>query len=538
MNFEMKNWRKVKLSEILTESKIVSESPNSDQRIRVKLNLGGIEKRPLTNDIEGATKYYIRKSGQFIFGKQNLHKGAFGIVPPELDGFESTSDIPAFDIDSRCYPEWLYYFFINDKLYFRLSALTKGVGSKRINLKDLLKLEIPLPEKKQQKIILKEIESFEIKREKIIKEIDFQAHLVSRLKKNYIEDALEGRLTEKWRTINTTESVQQIIQEVEKEKNNLIEQKKLRKEKQLNQITTEEHFFSIPQSWIWCRLDDVMSVTGGVTKGKKYKENLISVPYLRVANVQRNYLDLSEVKDIIISKIDYDKYQLLKDDLLMAEGGDADKVGRCAMWNNEIEGCIHQNHVFRIRSYNDLVNSSYMLNFLNSPFAMRYYEASSKQTTNLASINKTTVRLTPIALPPLSEQIEIKNKITSFTNSLSKIVIEIEDNRLTSENLLFNHLNKVFGSTSFIFDNFKDVPTIDYLDRLKLKNTNIIKNLNTTMELEEILKDNGNLPAVKLWKMSKFENDIDAFYDNLKLKIEVEKTIVETEEKGILALIK
>ena len=65
----MKNWEKVKLGTLLTESKIISQNPNPDNRIRVKLNLMGIEKRPLTKDKKGATKYYIRKAGQFIYGK-------------------------------------------------------------------------------------------------------------------------------------------------------------------------------------------------------------------------------------------------------------------------------------------------------------------------------------------------------------------------------------------------------------------------------------------------------------------------------------
>ena len=124
----MKNWKKVKLGSLLTESKIVSVNPNPDKRIRVKLNVLGVEKRPLTKDKKGATKYYIRRAGQFIYGKQNLHKGAFGIVPEELDGYESTSDIPAFDIDESCYSEWIFYFFRKNNFYLKLEDLAQGVG--------------------------------------------------------------------------------------------------------------------------------------------------------------------------------------------------------------------------------------------------------------------------------------------------------------------------------------------------------------------------------------------------------------------------
>jgi type I restriction enzyme S subunit len=138
----MKNWNKVKLRTLLTESKIISEKPNSCNRIRVKLNVLGVEKRPNTKDKMGATKYYTRKAGQFVYGKQNLHKGAFGIIPKELDGFESSQDIPSFDIDESCYPEWIFYFFKKGNFHLKLESLAKGVGSKRIHPEQIYDLDI------------------------------------------------------------------------------------------------------------------------------------------------------------------------------------------------------------------------------------------------------------------------------------------------------------------------------------------------------------------------------------------------------------
>ena len=170
----MKDWKKVKLGTLLTESKIVSDNPNADKRIRVKLNVLGVEKRPETKDKKGATKYHIRKTGQFIYGKQNLHKGAFGIVPEELDGYESSSDIPAFDVDDSCYPEWIFYFFKKGNSYLQLENLAKGVGSKRIQPKQIFELEIFLPTKEEQEKILNEIKTIEDKNYKLIKEVTFR----------------------------------------------------------------------------------------------------------------------------------------------------------------------------------------------------------------------------------------------------------------------------------------------------------------------------------------------------------------------------
>ena len=120
----MSEWKKVKLGDLWKESKIESLNPDSNKRIKVKLNVLGVEKRSAKNDEKGATKYFIRKSGQFVYGKQNLHKGAFGIIPKELDNFESSSDIPAFDIIPECNPEWIYYFLKQGSFYKKLEKCT------------------------------------------------------------------------------------------------------------------------------------------------------------------------------------------------------------------------------------------------------------------------------------------------------------------------------------------------------------------------------------------------------------------------------
>ena len=167
----MKDWKKVKLGSLLTESKIVSENPDTNKRLRVRLNMLGVEKRPKTNDKEGATKYYTRRAGQFIYGKQNLHKGAFGIIPKELDGFESSSDIPAFDVDESCYPEWIYYFFKKGNFYAKLEVMAKGVGSKRIHPYQIFGFDIYLPSKEEQNEILKKICEVEEKYNGLLSEI-------------------------------------------------------------------------------------------------------------------------------------------------------------------------------------------------------------------------------------------------------------------------------------------------------------------------------------------------------------------------------
>ena len=116
------------------------------------------------------------------------------------------------------------------------------------------------------------------------------------------------------------------------------------------------------------------------------------------------------IATVEIYQSELERYQLLKGDLLVTEGGDWDKVGRTAIWNSEIENCLHQNHIFRMRRFTEDTSSSWIGMFMNS-VAKEYFQVSSKQTTNLASINMTQLKNCLLAVPALREQHRIVAKV-------------------------------------------------------------------------------------------------------------------------------
>jgi type I restriction enzyme S subunit len=118
----------------------------------------------------------------------------------------------------------------------------------------------------------------------------------------------------------------------------------------ITRLSRGDLWFDIPDSWAFALFDDLFVIISGVTKGQKIPQHeAVDVPYLRVANVQRGYLDLDVIKTISVRKSDEERYALRDGDILMTEGGDWDKLGRAAIWRGEVDRCIHQNHVFRVR---------------------------------------------------------------------------------------------------------------------------------------------------------------------------------------------
>ena len=147
-------WEVKKVGDILVESKIPLKINDLEKRITVRLNLKGVEKREYRGtESENATYFFERKKGQFIYGKQNLHKGAFGIIPEELDGYASSQDLPAFDFKNGFFPKFFLHYLSQETVYPELEKIATGTGSKRIHPKEFYNVSIPVPSlPEQQKI--------------------------------------------------------------------------------------------------------------------------------------------------------------------------------------------------------------------------------------------------------------------------------------------------------------------------------------------------------------------------------------------------
>jgi type I restriction enzyme S subunit len=134
------------------------------------------------------------------------------------------------------------------------------------------------------------------------------------------------------------------------------------------------------QAFATCRaapirhLGDLGEIVGGLTKGQKRKPGtrMRTVPYLRVANVQRGHLDLDHIKLIEATEDEIRSPRLLPGDVLLNEGGDRDKLGRGWIWEGQIEECIHQNHVFRVRLDPARATPRFVSHYANH-FGQRYF---------------------------------------------------------------------------------------------------------------------------------------------------------------------
>lgn len=413
------SWKKVKLGDILTESKVISENPNPDRRITVRLKVLGVEKRGLENEVEGATKQYIRKAGQFIYGKQNFHKGAFGIVPIELDGFESSSDLPAFDVDKSCLPEFIFYFFKQGNFYLELSKIASGVATQRINTSQLFELELLLPDIKSQKQLIANIQSLEKNGSEISNEFTYQLSLVKKLRQQLLQDAVEGKLVEQNKK---DEPASELLKKIKAEKQKLIVEKKLKKEKELPPIKPEEIPFEIPENWVWCRLGDLIDLTSGQDLAPyEYSDSYSSgMPYITGASNLQN-------GEVIINRwTNNPKSFAINGDLLLTCKGSG--IGKMAYL--KIDKVHIARQIMAVRS--PFISIKYIEIILSNNIKTFRLNAKSL----IPGIDRPQVFKLLVPLPPLLEQNRIVQKLDELMQYCNELEARIKESESQNEKLL------------------------------------------------------------------------------------------------------
>ena len=229
----------------------------------------------------------------------------------------------------------------------------------------------------------------------------------------------------------------------------------------------------LPRFWQYVRLSEIADIGSGMSVSRSRKlDDPIEVPYLSVANVQRGELDLSRVKTMLIERAQLATLELKQGDVLFNEGGDRDKLGRGWMWDSQMVPCITQNHVFRASPFLGFHEHSKWVSHWGNSFGQRYFEAQGKQTTNLASINKTVLSKFPIPLPPISEQVEILRRIDVETSTLDHVESSITA-AFRNLSALRQSILKTAFSGQLVPQDPRDEPASFLLDRIKTEREQI-----------------------------------------------------------------
>ena len=199
----------------------------------------------------------------------------------------------------------------------------------------------------------------------------------------------------------------------------------LRKTKQQLAVYRQAVYASVYDTDDLRPITDFFDISGGLTKNSKRHELPIKMPYLRVANVYYNELDLTEIKTIGVTENEIERTLLQKDDLLFVEGnGSKEQIGRVAIWNGSVENCLHQNHLIKGRPTGEML-PQYALYYLISRYGRKQILEVASSTSGLYTLSTNKVRNLMIPYADKEQQRKCTNTIEariSVCDSIEKTV--------------------------------------------------------------------------------------------------------------------
>lgn len=318
-----------------------------------------------------------------------------GICTPELVPFNTY----------LVYANYIVYVLRSPHIDYVVNSVTYGVKMPRVGTETMVNLLIPLPPLSEQKRIVAKIEEllplvgrYAVAYEKLEQ---FNAKFPEDMKKSLLQYAIQGKLVEQRPKEGTAEELFARIQE---EKQRLIAEKKIKKEKPLPEITEDEKPFDIPESWKWCRLSDIINVRDGTHDSPKYVPE--GIPLVTSKNLSNGMIDYGNVK--YITQEDADKINARSmvddDDILFAMIG---SIGNPVLVKKDREFCIKNMALFKKFADTDISMQYMYWFFFYAQYKLKKEASGGVQ----AFISLSRFREYLVPLPPYEEQIRIANKI-------------------------------------------------------------------------------------------------------------------------------
>lgn len=218
----------------------------------------------------------------------------------------------------------------------------------------------------------------------------------------------------------------------------------LKKTKQQLAVYCQSVYASVYEEKDMRPITDFFEISSGLTKNSKRNELAIKMPYLRVANVYYNELDLSEIKHIGVNEGEIQKTTLHKGDLLFVEGnGSKEQIGRVAIWDGSIENCLHQNHLIKGRPLGQMI-PLYALFYLISAYGRKQILDVASSTSGLYTLSANKVRNLRIPFVDGDEQEERVALIQSRLSACDSIEKTVDAALQQAESLRQSILKKAF----------------------------------------------------------------------------------------------
>ena len=443
----MSEWKKVKIGDVCEIIKgatgIASAEPGE-----YPLVVTAVERKTCSSfqfDCEAVCIPLVSSSGHGKKSLNNVHyqKGKFAL------GTILCAVVPnnPNELDARFLHQYLQFY--KDKI---LVPLMKGAANVSLSMKDIAKVEIPLPSIEKQHELSELFVETQKKYKELLEESEKQKSYVKQLRQNILQEAIEGKLTEEWRKENPVVKgnpdfdAEALFEKIQEEKCHT-DSELLRnsKKKVFEPIAENEQPFEIPECWKWVRLGEIVkSVTYGTSSKCSYDSNQNSA-ILRIPNVSSGFIDNSDLKYTNLSEIEKRELSLKENDLLVIRSnGSSEIVGKMIYVSKIFENYCYAGYLIRLRFVKSELG--YFIAKISCAKALRnQIEEPLRSTVGINNINSDEIKNLTFPLPPLAEQTEIVSRIEKLLANVTELEKQIAEREEMTKQLMQSIMKDAFN---------------------------------------------------------------------------------------------
>lgn len=283
-NISTYNYRKEKVSaNEITEDMWSLDLEDIEKESGKIVNICKALERKISGD---KVRFY---KGQILYSKLRPYLKKILVAPD--DGICSSEMVP-FNMYGNIDSQYVVYFLKSPHVDFIINSVTYGVKMPRVGTDTMIKLPFPLPPLAEQKRIVAKVEEllpYIDRYEQAWSKLEqFNSRFPEDMKKSLLQYAIQGKLVEQRPEEGTAE---ELFDQIQQEKQRLIAEKKIKKEKPLPKITEDEKPFDIPESWKWVRLQQIGELGRGRSQKRPRNDpNLFingTFPFIQTGDVAR-----------------------------------------------------------------------------------------------------------------------------------------------------------------------------------------------------------------------------------------------------------
>ena len=325
--------------------------------------------------------------------------------------------------------EYLYRFLDLNREKELVSRM-RGMANVTLPMKEIANIKIPLPPLDEQMKFVAEYKELETSNNTLSDELTHQLSLVKQLRQAFLREAMQGKLivNDELRMMNDGETGAELLAKIKAEKEQLIKEKKIRKQKPLPPISEDEIPFAIPENWVWCRLGEVGICQTGTTPSTQKKEFFGNdIPFIKPADITLSGIRLNNEGLTFLGL--KEGVLILKDSLLMVCIGGS--IGKS--YYNEIRVSCNQ-QINTIKPLQKISNVFLQFWLQSDYFQKAIWAKASGGTTPI--VNRSKWESIFIPLPPLSEQKRIVAKLDELMSYCDSLEESIKNSQQQNEMLL------------------------------------------------------------------------------------------------------